>query len=409
MKFYNNLITHDFNIHDFSISAMLENTVARIFSIAIFILILFACLTSNVFAAAGDSISNTATISYDIAGISGSANASTTFTEDRRVNFIVSESNGGAAVPVISDMTNAVMQFSVSNTGNDTFDFLITAVNTVQNPFGLPVDSFDPLPGTIQLFVENGGMAGYQASQDTAVYVDELLPNTARTIYVLADMPTVMTDVVAAIALIAQVAEGGAAGVEGVAINADDNGRTSPAGDYSNGSTSVLAGSPSNTPDTLAMETVFNDPAGASAEDLSSDLNQDSAGNGQHSDAGAYQVGQPVMIIKSVTVIDTLGGTDPHPGAVLRYQLDVVVGGNVAVDNLVISDVIPANTSYVDESILLNGVAQTDEDNLLVDYSKANTFPVKPITSIEVDLSQNGSVSVSPGTTNTIIFDVTID
>lgn len=409
MKINNVLIKRNFNIRDFNIIAMLEITVAKLFLTTNFIFVVLFMVSGNVFAAAGDSISNTATISYDIAGIPGTANASTTFTEDRRVNFVVTESNGGSAVPVISDMTNAVMQFTVTNTGNDVFDFLVTAENTSPNPFGLPTDSFDPLPGTIQVFVESGVATGYLASQDTAVFVDELLPNTTRIIYVVADMPTVITDQVAAITLIAQVAEGGAAGTEGAVINADDNGRISPAGVYSNGATNVTAATPSNTPDTLGMETVFNDQAGANPEDLSSDLNQDSVGNGQHSDAGAYQVGQPVMITKSVTVIDTLGGTDPHPGAVLRYQLDVLVAGNVAVENLVINDVIPANTSYVDESILLNGVVQTDEDNLLVDFSKANTLPVKPITSIEVDLSENSSVAVSPGTTNTIIFEVTID
>jgi uncharacterized repeat protein (TIGR01451 family) len=367
-------------------------------------------ISNNVFSAAGDSISSTATISYDIGGVPTATNASAAFVEDRKVNFVVADADGGAAVPVISDMTNAVMHFTVTNTGNANQDFLLAAVNTSPNPFGLPADNFNPLAGTMSVFVESGLTPGYQAAEDTAVFVDELVFNTSRDVYVVADMPTQVIDDVAAIALIVQIAEGGTVGVEGAAINADDNGRVSPAGVFSNGSTIVSAGISNTAPDSIfTMQTVFNDPAGLNPEDLSTDLAQDVAGNGQHSDAGAYQVLSPVNISKTVTVIDTLGGSDPHPGATLRYQLVVTVAGNTAVDNLVISDSIPANTTYIDGSMLLNGVSQTDANDAPGDYSRAIDILSKPVVSIEVDLSQSGAVSVAPGATNTIIFEATIN
>ena len=366
-------------------------------------------VSTNAYSNAGDLISNTATISYDIIGVPAVDSASTSFTEDRRINFFVTDSNGGVSVPVISDMTNAVMQFAITNTGNDIHDFLLAAVNTTPNPYGLPADSFDPLPGTIQVFVENGVTPGYQAAQDTAVFIDELIPNIPATVYVVADLPTVVTGDVAAIALIAQVAEGGANNVEGAAINADDNGRISPAGVFSNGTTNVAAGTSASNPDTLGMESVFNDPAGTNAEDISSDLNQDVAGNGQHADAGAYQVTSPVVINKSVTVIDTLGGNDPHPGATLRYQLDVSVSGNTSVSNLIVSDSVPLNTTYTDGSILLDGIAQTDANDAPTDYSRAIDILSKPVVSIEIDLSQGSTVSVIPGSSYVIIFEVTIN
>ena len=373
------------------------------------VVILSLFFSSNVFSAAGDLISNTVFITYDVSGVSGTINATTSFTEDRRINFLVTELNGGAAVPVISDMTTAVLQFTVTNTGNDTHDFLVTAVNTAPNPFGLPADSFDPLPGSIQVFVESGLTPGYQIAQDTSAFIDELATNTSQLVYVVADMPTVVADDVAAIALITQVAEGGSASVEGIAINADDNSRISPAGTYSNGATNVAAGSASTNPDTLVMETVFNDPAGAAPEDVSTDLSQDITGNGQHSDTGVFQVTSPVNLTKSMTVIDTLGGADPHPGATIRYQIDVDVLGNSAVDNLLISDLIPADTTYTDDSILLNGVVQTDANDAPTDFTRAIDILSKPVVSIEVDLSQSGAVSVTPGSTNTIIFEVTIN
>jgi uncharacterized repeat protein (TIGR01451 family) len=381
-----------------------------LFSLVFFSAFLFSSLfPGNAHSAAGDLISNTATINYDIGGLPNTSSATTAFTEDRRINFIVADSNGGSAVPVISDMIDAVMQFTVTNTGNDINDFLLTAVNTSPNPYGLPADSFDPLPASIQVFVESGVTPGYQAAEDTAVFVDELSPNIPRVVYVVADMPTVATDAVAAIALIAQVAEGGAASAEGAAINADDNSHTSPAGVFSNGTTNMPAGVAVTNPDTLGMETVFNDPAGANPEDLSTVLVQDIASNGQHSDASAYQVTPPVILTKTVTVIDTLGGIDPHPGATLRYQLDVSVAGNTSVSNLVITDPIPTNTTYTDGTILLNGVAQTDANDAPIDFSRAVDILSKPVVNIEVDLSQGGTVDVAPGDLNVIIFEVTID
>ena len=374
----------------------------------IFLVTIF--VSGNLHAAAGDSISNTATISYDISGTPGSNSASTSFLEDRIINFSVVESDGGSVVPVVSDMVDAVLQFTVTNIGNAIQDFLLTAVNTSPNPFGAPVDNFDPLAGTIQVFAESGVTPGYQVAEDTAVFIDELALNASLIVYVVADLPTQVIDDVSAIALIAQVAEGGAVGVEGIPINADDNGNISPAGLFSNASTNMPVGTPNNIPDSIStMETVFNDPAGLSVEDVSTGLIQDVASNGQHSDAGAYQVMSPVSIIKTVTVLDTLGGNDPHPGSTLRYQLDVSVTGNTAVDNLVISDVIPANTTYIDNSIQLNAAVQTDADDAPVDYSRAIDVLSKPVVSIEVDLSQAGAVSVAPGVTNVIIFEVTID
>jgi uncharacterized repeat protein (TIGR01451 family) len=372
---------------------------------------IFSFLNSaNVFAVAGDTITSIATVNYAIGGVPGSNNASASFVEDRRVNFFVTESNGGSAVPVITDMNNAVMQFTVTNTGNTVHDFLLTAANTSPNPFATPADNFDPLAGTMQVFVESGVTPGYQLAEDTAVFIDELAVNVSRVVYIVADMPTQLIGDVAAVALIAQIAEGGVASVEGAAINADTNGNISPAGLFSNGATNMPAGIPNTISDSpLTMETVFNDPAGLNPEDISTDGAQDVAANGQHSDASAYQVMSPVSILKTVTVIDTVGGTDPHPGATLRYRLEVSVSGNTQVDNLIISDVVPANTSYTDGSILLNGVVQTDVNDSPVDYSRAIDILSKPVVSIEVDLSQGGAASVAPGTTNIIIFEVTID
>ncbi len=403
LNFARNFIATFVNFSAFKISSVRKIVVVPGFT--------FLFLTStNIFAAAGDTITSIATVDYAVSGVPGTGNATVSFIEDRRINFLVTEFDGGSAVPVISGMNNAVMQFTVSNTGNTVQDFLLTAANTSPNPFVTPVDNFDPLAGSIQVFVESGVTPGYQVAEDTAAFIDELIVNASRVVYIISDMPGQLIGDVAAMALIAQVAEGGASSVEGAVINADSNGNVSPAGLFSNGATNMPAGIASIITDSpLTMETVFNDPAGLNSEDISTAGVQDIAANGQHSDAGAYQVMSPVNILKTVTVIDTLGGSDPHPGATLRYQLAVSVSGNTAVDNLIIADAIPANTTYSDGSLLLNGAAQTDVNDAPVDYSRAIDILSKPVVSVEVDLSQGGTVSVAPGVTNAIIFEVTIN
>ena len=380
-------------------------------------------LAGNVHAAAGDVISNTATVDYffqavpftvessptgnAVAGIGNGV--ATTFTEDRLVNFNV-VSNDATTVVVNSGQVSAVLTFTVTNVGgapgmgsNGPLDFLLTAVNTSPNPFGGLADTFDP-NAPMRVFVEDGTTPGtYQPAEDTAVFIDELAPNNSRTVYVVVDIPaTVVATEISAVALVAQVVEGGAAG-QGAVINSDDNGHVSPAGIYSNGATNVAAGVVNNVADTAGLETIFNDPAGIQPEDAdSTGAVTDIAANGQHSDVGAFEVsGSPVTINKSVTVIDTFGGTDPHVGATLRYQLDVIIVGAGGVNNLVITDPVPANTTYTPGSISLSG--PTPLNPVFASFNGG-------LNQIEVDLSEGMTRTITVADSPvTITFDVTIN
>lgn len=381
--------------------------------------LIFSVFPSQVFAAAGDIISNTATVNYSILAVPftqessptgntvpGAGNgAPTTFTEDQVVNFSV-VSNDGAPVNVASGENNAFLTFTVVNNGNATQDFLLTAINTAPNPFGVPVDNFDPVI-PLRVFVEDGANAGYLFAEDTGLFIDDLASGATATVYIVADIPATAIGDLAAVAMVTQVAAGGAPG-PGAAITNDDNNHVSPAGTYSNGGTTVIAGTANNATDSVGIDLVFGDQAGSAPEDVdSTGAVQDIPSNGQHSDTGAFlvqTVGAAVdPLIKTVTVIDTLGGTDPHAGATLRYQIVVNTTGASTVDNLVITDPIPPNTTYIPNSIRLNGVLQTDAIDEPADYSEFDG------AQIIVDLSQNSTVSISTATTNTIVFDVTID
>ena len=123
---------------------------------------------------------------------------------------------------------------------------------------------------------------------------------------------------------------------------------------------------------------------------------------------GTYQVSRvDVTIDKTGAVIEdglAGGGTEPVPGATIEYTLTVnVVGGTAS--GLVISDPIPASTSYVPGSMELNTVALSDgadaDEGTLLEPTPGNF-------EISIDL---GDVvgGAAPGTTHTISFAVTIN
>ena len=104
-----------------------------------------------------------------------------------------------------------------------------------------------------------------------------------------------------------------------------------------------------------------------------------------------------VTLVKSATVSDPFGGTEPVPGAVILYQLVATTTGTGDLANLAIHDDIPANTTYRKESITLDGKplsdAASDDDG--------GSFGDR---SIAVALG-----TVPGGQTRTITFQVTID
>jgi hypothetical protein len=305
---------------------------------------------SSAFANAGDTISNIATISYSVGGVAQTAiessptgnttpgvgsGTATTFVEDRLVNFSVAEAGTIGYATGIPDQDDVALQFTVTNNSNQTLDFLLRAVDTdldTHNSGAADTTDVD----NVQVFVESGATAGYQAAQDTGIYIDELAEGASRTVYIIGDIPAGATNgQTAGYSLVAQVAQGGTAATQGTAITNDDNNNISPAGTYSNGATVVAAGTANNVADnTATVQTVFNDPAGGTAADRNSTgAAQDAARNGQASDSDAYQVTAAVLTVtKTSTVIsDPVNGTtNPKsiPGAIVQYTVTIANGAS---------------------------------------------------------------------------------
>lgn len=79
---------------------------------------------------------------------------------------------------------------------------------------------------------------------------------------------------------------------------------------------------------------------------------------------GIYQATRTELDIrKSATIRDPSGGTQPVTGSVITYTLDVGVTGPGTARNVVIDDAIPEFTTYVPNSLTMNGLPLTDQSD----------------------------------------------
>ena len=316
---------------------------------------------STVFAAAGDTISNTATLDFDVGGVPQTPvtpAVPATFVEDRKVNFTVAEV-GAATTSVVPGALLQVQTFTVTNNGNAPQDFLLAALEVGGSAFS---------PTSVEVYVDTAAVAGadtFLSGTDTDIFIDELPAGTARTVYIVSTIPATATNgQVATMSLVAQIATGGAASADdavaanaGAAIMNDNNGHVSPAGTYNNGVTTpavpnaaaVLA---ANIADTAGVDTVFADAAGA----LDSAGAADVASNGQHSVNDTYTVSAAALTVtKAVTTLwDPInGGTNPKaiPGAYVQYTITVSNAGPASAALTTLGDTLA--TTALDPNLIL--------------------------------------------------------
>ena len=168
--------------------------------------------------ASGSIISNTATVNYSVGGVAqpSVSNTPTTFTVDRKVVFRVDETAPTATTTVAPGQTAAVTTFTVTNTSNATMDFGLAV--TQQAGGTAPhsgTDNFDVTAPT--MFADTNGNGIYDAGTDLAItFLDEVLADTSRTVFVVANIPAGRaTGDVAAVTLTGQARDGGASGTQG--------------------------------------------------------------------------------------------------------------------------------------------------------------------------------------------------
>ncbi|GAB4277068.1 MAG: hypothetical protein Kow0092_32860 [Deferrisomatales bacterium] len=262
--------------------------------------------------AAGTVVSNSASVDYQVGGIDQDAVSSNTatFKVDRKVDLTVATSES-AAVSVYPGSSGNVLTFTVTNDGNDTFDFALatTAVATsAAAKFGGEDDDIDA--ASVAVYVDVNANGTYESGTDTATSIDDLAADGSKTVFVVASFNTGLTNgQVASYHLLVT-----AKGSDGSALTEDTDGD-----------------------DTATVENVFADGQGT---DTANDASRDA----KHSDQADYKVSNAVLsVTKSSTVIsDPLNGTTSPlaiPGAVIEYTLTISnAAGAATATSVTVSD-----------------------------------------------------------------------
>ncbi|HYI48469.1 MAG TPA: hypothetical protein VEX35_08400 [Allosphingosinicella sp.] len=297
---------------------------------------------------AGTVINNSATATYDLPG--GGQNTVTSnivsLTVDELLDVSVASADGGD-VSTVPAAVNQVLTFRVTNAGNGSEAFVLTARDNAGG------DDFDPAATSIVLDTNGNGV--YDPGLDT-LYVPGsnnpvLAPDDSIVVFVLSSIP-------------AGAANGQRGRVDLLAVAATGSGvpGTSFAGQGQGGGDAVVGAT------------------GADAED-----------------DGYYAVqAASVAFVKSATVADPFGGATQVPGSIVTYRLVATVGGSGSLANLRIADAIPAGSTYRPGTITLEGSGLSDAAD-----ADAGEF-----TGSEIAVRLG---TVAAGATRTVTFQVAID
>ena len=296
---------------------------------------------------AGTDITNTATADYfiGVTPLTATSNTTTT-TVDELLNVTLVGQDAGSQVTVGPGDTSQVLTYQITNTGNGTDSYSLAATN-------LAGDNFDAIAIAIYLDdgdgIFNAADTLLDGSNDPVMNADDVI-----TVFIVADIP-------------AGLFNGDIANID---LTVDSNTATGAPG------TVVVGGGDGGT----------NAVVGA--------------GGGTDSATESYVVSNVVLtLLKSASIVDPFGGSDPVPGATITYSIDVTVTGAGTASGVVISDPIPVDTTYVNASMTLGGVPLTDA----VDGIDDADFGVTALNTITIDM---GDLTAG---TQTITFDVTIN
>ncbi len=307
-----------------------KNSVSRGI-VAILLLLLLQRVAQAAGTSAGVTISNTATVDYAIAGVTNSVKSnSATFTVDEKLDVNVVWQDAGNVVVNTPD-SNKVLTFLLTNTGNGNDSYSLNVQNNITG------DQFNPSP--VDVYLDANGNGVFDAGVDTLYVAGSndpvLAANASLIIFVRNNIPS--------------------------ALNGGDRGKSQLLA-----TSKTLSGTPGT--------------AQAGAGDGGSNAVVGTSG-GSANATGIYQItSADVSLVKSVVINDPLGGSQPMTGATLTYTIAVNVTGSGNATGVVITDPVPANTTYSAGSLTLNTTPLSDaidSDAGDVGGTTSNTVTVK--------------------------------
>lgn len=325
--------------------------------------------------APGEDIVNTVTVSYEVNGEGQDDETATdTVLVDRLIDLQVTRLDNNAT-EVVPGQDNPAVTFQVENLSNEALDFqLAVAQVTTGNPAGISGnDNFDVV-APFAFYLDDGTTPGVFDAGDTLItHLDALAPDTPTTVHVVAtDTPTgLSTGDIAAVVLTATARENDTAATLGGGLTAA-------------------------TTNTAGVDTIFGDAAG----------DTDGARDAAHSATDDYNVlaaaltaAKSSKVVASPITGDTSGTY--IPGATVEYCIAISnAAGGAAATNITISDDLSLVPEVTFDNTFTPKVGGADCDTL-----GANDGAYNGTTEVV-----SGSIaSLAAGTTQTLIFRVTID
>lgn len=302
---------------------------------------------------AGSLISNRATARYTISGSNYSTDSNTnTIKVDEIINNTLIWQDASQGVAVSQGQANQVLTMKLVNTGNGIDSYVLSANGSISG------DSFDPT--FVGIYLDTNGNGVYDPGVDQ-LYVPgtndpTLAQDASLTFFVMNAIPsTGLVDRDKGNVLAKAASKTGAG----------------PAG------TVLLGAGPGGTAAVIGLS------------------------GGASSAIGTYVVSaSSVAVSKSAAVTDQYGGNKPMSGATIRYSLAVTVTGSGIAMNVVITDLVPENTTYIPGTLKLNSTVLSDA----ADSDAGDAGGTTPGT---VTVKLGNLTSSSPA--QTINFDVRIN
>ncbi|WP_332817976.1 hypothetical protein [Sphingopyxis sp.] len=323
---------------------------------------------------AGTTITNTATVDYQVGGVAqGQQSASNNFTVDRKINLLVEEV-GTVTTNAVPGQTNAVTTFQLTNSSNEALDFALVASQIVGGTAAHGgTDTFDA--NNVRIYRDNiatGTIGSWDAGDALVTYIDELVTDTAIRLFVVADMPAgLANNAVAGVTLRATAREGALVGTQGAAITETTGANTA------------------------GKDTVFADTAGVTG---------DIARDASHSDNDDYTVQTATLAVTKTSrvISDPFNNiTNPKliPGAVVEYCIAVANSGSADATSVLINDPVPGQLTFNAGTILLNGTVTAGTCN--ADGAAGGSYAAPNVS---------GTIAaVAAGATRTLIFRATVN
>jgi len=294
---------------------------------------------------AGTEISNFATLEYEIDGILYTADSNTITDKVDQVLDVSVVWNDTAPIIVSSGESDRILTFKVTNTGNGDDTFNLTY--DIANP------SSDFIVTNPRIFIDTNHNGLFDISIDQEQYNITLAADAFFTIFLVSDMPveSYINGSISSNALEAKSTIGG-------------------------------SGAPGTIYPGKGTDGVFA---------------VDGMSGGVDKDWGKYEMSNDLGV--KLTKSATHDGTEVSTGTIVRYNIVVELQASGSADNLIITDAIPAGTTYVAGSLKLDSVSLTDASD-----SDSGRFTG---SGIEVNL---GTVMQTPSDpySKTISFEVII-